>query len=308
MTAPSEASLGKVRDDAAPRRILVTGATGKTGRRLVSLLKAAGVDHLAASRSPGGDPAARVFDWLAPATHDAILEAATALYVVFPVVDQDPAGQVIEFCGKALSRGVRRIVLLSGSLAPEGGPRMGQLHAWLRANAPEWAVLQPSWFMQNFIEPFSTPSIRDEGVIYSAAGSGRLGFVDVQDIARSAFGALTTEAAPNRAFVLTGPEALSYDDVAAKISRAAGHAVRHVSLSPEAYTQHLIANGFGKGTARTLAWMDGLIADGAEDRVTDGVLSASGAPPSAFDAFASANAQAWARSSGEPSNPKEPIP
>jgi uncharacterized protein YbjT (DUF2867 family) len=255
-------------------KILVTGATGKTGRRLVALLRQADVDYVAASRQPD-DPKGLV-------------------YVIFPDADRDPAPSVIEFCRKAIDRGVRRIVLLSGSLLPEGGPYMGQVHAWLRANAPEWAVLRPSWFMQNFAADFYLSTIRAEGLIYSGAGEGRVGFVDADDIARSALGALTAAFPPNREFILTGPEALNYDTAAAIISEASGRRVRHVPLGIDAFIARLIASGFNKGVAQTLGQMDALIAAGAEDRTTDDVLAASGTAPSSFEAFAQAARQAWA--------------
>jgi uncharacterized protein YbjT (DUF2867 family) len=273
-------------------KILVTGATGKTGRRLVALLRQANTDYVAASRQPD-DPKGLPFDWTHPDAHDHALEGVTGVYVIFPSTDRDPAPLVIDFCRKALGRGVRRIVLLSGSLLPEGGPYMGQLHAWLRANAPEWAVLRPSWFMQNFTEDFYLTTILAEGVIYSGAGHGRVGFIDADDIARSALGALTAPLPPNREFILTGPEALSYDAAAAVISEVSGRRVRHVPLDADALIARLIANGFNKGAAQTLGRMDALIAQGAEDRTTDDVLALSGMAPSSFDAFARAARQVW---------------
>lgn len=274
-------------------KILVTGATGKTGRRLVAHLRQADVDYVAASRLPD-DPKGLPFDWMDPDGHDRALEGVTGVYVIFPSAGRDPAPLVIDFCRKALGRDVRRIVLLSGSLLPEGGPYMGQLHTWLRANAPEWAVLRPSWFMQNFTEDFYLATIRAEGVIYSGAGHGRVAFIDAEDIAKSALGVLTATLPPNREFILTGPEALNYDTAAAVISEVSGRQVHHIPLDTDAFIAHLIANGFNEGAAQTLGRMDALIAQGAEDRITDDVLAASGAAPSSFDAFARAARQVWA--------------
>lgn len=83
----------------------------------------------------------------------------------------------------------------------------------------QWAVLRPSWFMQNFTGTHThARSIRDEGIISTATASGRVGFVDAEDIAAVAVRALTDEQAPNTGLVLTGPEALSHDDIAAVIT------------------------------------------------------------------------------------------
>ena len=275
------------------KKILVTGAAGKTGSRLVQLLRAARRDYVAGARRPSDDPKSVFFDWTVLDSHDAALKDVAALYLVFPSADRDPAALVIDFCQKAISGGVERIVLLSGSLLPEGGPYMGQVHRWLRANAPEWAVLRPSWFMQNFAENFYLQTIRAEGVIYSGTGEGRVGFIDAGDIAKSAFGTLTAAAAPNREFVLTGPQTLSYAEAAATITAVSGRPVRHVSMSAPAFSTRLIASGFFEGVARTLAGMDELISRGAEDRTTDDVFQASGSQPSPFDAFAAATREIW---------------
>ncbi|HEV2604757.1 MAG TPA: ergot alkaloid biosynthesis protein, partial [Microvirga sp.] len=64
-----------------------------------------------------------------------------------------------------------------------GDPMMGEVHAWLATNAPEWAVLRPSWFMQNFSEGPHGRTIREESAIYSATDTGRVGFISADDIA-----------------------------------------------------------------------------------------------------------------------------
>jgi uncharacterized protein YbjT (DUF2867 family) len=233
------------------------------------------------------------FDWTAPGTHDQALKDVGAVYLISPSAGDDPAPLVIDFCRKAITAGVERLVLLSGSMLPEGGPRMGQVHSWLRVNAPEWAVLRPSWFMQNFTEGFYLGTILNEGVVYSGTGERRLGFIDAGDIAKSAFGTLTAATAPNRDLILTGPRALSYAEVAATITALSGRPVRHVSMPVDAFTKRLIAAGFSKGVARILAAMDGLMSKGVEDRTTDEVFQASGAHPSSFEAFAADVREIW---------------
>lgn len=113
-------------------------------------------------------------------------------------------------------------MLLSASLLPEGGPLIGHVHAFLHQEAPEWAVLWPSWFMQDFTEGYHFFTIRDEGLIYSATGDGAVAFIDAEDIAASAAPLLTTLTTLNRDFVLTGPRAISYDEAARMISRRRG--------------------------------------------------------------------------------------
>ncbi|MFY0576538.1 NAD(P)H-binding protein [Cystobacter fuscus] len=134
--------------------ILVTGGTGKTGGRVVRRLKELGWPVRLASRSGSaleGVEAVR-FDWNQPEGHARALEGVERVYRVAPVGDTDPLPSMSAFVERARAAGVRRFVLLSASSLPEGGPAMGGVHRLLRETAPEWTVLRPSWFMQNFSE------------------------------------------------------------------------------------------------------------------------------------------------------------
>jgi ergot alkaloid biosynthesis protein len=267
--------------------ILVTGGTGKTGRRVSEQLAAAGAEVRVASRG-GPHP----FDWSAPETWGAALDGVSAAYLV-PPPGGDVSAAMIAFAQAAMTRGVRRFVLLSGSPMPEGGPGVGQTHRWLRENAADWAVLRPSWFMQNFSEGQHLAVIRDEGVIYSATEDGRIPFIDAEDIAASAVAALTGPAALNRDFILTGPDPITYDAVARHISEAAGRSITHRRLSAEALAAWYRSIGRPALLAQMLGMMDTLIAGGAEDRTTDCVHELTGRPPTDFAAFARSNAVVW---------------
>ncbi|MFF1920242.1 NAD(P)H-binding protein [Streptomyces sp. NPDC058221] len=265
---------------------LVTGATGNTGSRIAARLTAAGDSVRAASRHAAPVPGAESvpFDWYAPRTHAAALEGADRVYLLPPVGDPDPAAVMLPFLRQARTAGVRRAVLLSASAVPRGGPAVGKVHQELPGLFDHWAVLRPSWFMQNFTgaHPHAV-SIREEGAIWTAAGSGRVGFVDAEDIAAVAVHALTDAQAPNTDLVLTGPEALSYDDVSAILAQVTGRPVEHHRLSCEQMRDRLTAQ-MPLEFASMLAGMDRAIADGAEDRVTDTVQRFTGRPAHTFRA------------------------
>lgn len=272
-------------------RVLITGGRGKTGRRVAAHLAAQGVEVALGTRLPTG-PLDRHFDWADPASA-AAFDGCAAAYLVAPTDRTDHLAVMEPLLEAAMQRGVRRFVLLSSSLLEAGRPMMGQVHAWLAQNAPEWAVLRPSWFMQNFSEGPHAATIRDEGVIYSATGTGRVGFIDAEDIAAAAAACLTAPAPLNGDVVLTGPEALSYDDVAALIAAARGRPVRHVALEPAALNARFVAQGLPADYARTLTDLDRAIAAGAEDATTDGVERLTGRPPAPFRAFAARAAASW---------------
>ncbi len=273
--------------------VLVTGATGKTGRRLVSQLREKGVPCRAAARGAASSESARPFDWTQPDSWDGALEEVSAAYLVAPALDGDPAPLMINFVQRAIERGVSRFVVLSASLLPAGGPAMGRVHLWLHENAAEWAVLRPSWFMQNFSEGQHLASIREEDRIYSATQDGRVPFVSADDIAASAMSALTRKSSLNSDFVLTSSTPITYDEVAERISKAVGRAISHHRLSPDALAARYRSQGLGSIHAQTLAAMDAAIAAGAEDRVTGCVEYLTGRPPTTFGAFVEANAGKW---------------
>lgn len=266
---------------------LVIGATGTTGNRTAAHLTAAGHRVKAASRraTPVAGTEPVPFDWYDPATHAAALDGADRVYLIPPLGDSDPAAIMLPFLHQARMAGVHRAVLLSSSAIPEGGPAVGTVHRALPDLFEQWAVLRPSWFMQNFTGTHAhARSIRDEGIIRTATGSGRVGFVDAEDIAAVAVRALTDEQAPNTDLVLTGPEALGHDDIAAIITEVTGRPVAHRRLSYEQMRDRLTTQ-VPVEFAAMLAGMDRAIAEGAEDRITDTVQRLTGRPPHTFRAL-----------------------
>ncbi len=258
---------------------LVTGATGTTGRRVVAELEARGEPVRRASRSVSG------FDWADPTTHDAAFADAEAVYLVAPVGEADPLPVDEPVLRRALDRGLRRVVLLSSSLVEPSSSGYGGLATLVR-EAPEWTVLRPSWFAQNFTGDHVVAAGVRAGRVLTATGNGRVPFADAGDIAAVAAAALVGKA-PGELLV-TGPEALSYDEACAVASSVVGHPVEHVPVSPEAFAEHLAAAGTPRPMAEVLAGLDALIAAGAEDRVTDVVERVTGTAPRPLGAVLSA--------------------
>lgn len=264
-----------------PMHVLVTGATGNTASPLIAQLAREGVQVTAASRNPPHLPGVgRVqFDWHDEDTHEPALRGIDRMYLVPPPLDPDPAAVMVPFVKLARERGIRRVVLLSSSALPAGGPAAGQVHAALPTVAEEWAVLRPSWFMQNFTRAHvHATSIQESGTIMTGTGTGRVGFIDVRDIAAVAADLLTCQTLPDTELILTGPETLSYDDVARIWTEETGRSVAHHSVSKDAFIQHL-SKATTPQVAAMLADLDTAVSAGAEDRVTDTVEKFTGNPP-----------------------------
>lgn len=276
-------------------RVLVTGGTGKTGSHVVRGLREAGIDVVAGSRSASSSAGEVKFDWSDERTHANALAGVDAVYLVAPALVLDPVTPMLDFVRRAVGAGARRFVLLSSSAIDEGGPAMGQVHAALKGLAPEWAVLRPSWFMQNFTEGHHGDSIRRTDEIYSATGSAGVAFVDAADIAAVAVGCLTAERLENGAVVITGPSSPTYDEVAKIVASATGRPVRHVALSEAELAERFAAQGMPQDYSAFLAGLDAFLATGAEARVTDTVERFTQRRARSFEEFAAANAEAWRR-------------
>lgn len=274
--------------------VLVIGGTGKTGRLVANKLAERGIPHKIGTRRPATETDV-AFDWQQPELARRAFEGIHAVYIVAPTNSSDHGAIVPPVLDIALSSGVQRFVLLSASPLQAGGPMMGQVHAYLQGKAPEWTVLRPTWFMQNFSEQQHLATIRDESAIYSATGTGKVGFIDVGDIADAAVEALLAKRSWNRDFILTGPEALSYADIAAKLTNALGRKIKHVSLSVELLAERYRRGGLDEAYARVLAAMDADIEQGSENRVTDGVLRMTGHQPTTADEFILWNKGRWER-------------
>jgi ergot alkaloid biosynthesis protein len=273
-------------------KILITGGTGKNGRRIVEKLRQRGIEPRIASRSATGTDSV-YFDWMDTKTYESAASDVRAVFLVAPTGVHDLLGAMQPFLEHAIQVGIERFVLLSASSLVEDGPMMGAVHGFLKRHVSHWSVLRPTWFMQNFSEQQHLRTIREEGAIYSATGDGRVPFIDIGDIAAVAVEALVQPDFPNGDLVLTGPEALSYTDVAQMISAAAGIRVKHCRLSELELAARFCKDGLTAEYAQALAAMDSAISDGAEDRVTHEVENITRHRPTTFSEFAIAAHQVW---------------
>jgi uncharacterized protein YbjT (DUF2867 family) len=271
--------------------VLVTGATGTTGTRLVPRLAAVGLEVIAASRgghAPTGSAGVR-FDWHDPTGHPAVLAGIDRVYLLPPVTDAQPELVMLPFLELARQLGVRRVVLHSNSLTPAGAPGIGIVHQAIPGLFDQWAVLRPTWFMQNFSgeHPYAR-MIRQSSLIVTATGNARVAFIDATDIARVATAALTDPTAPNTDLVLTGPQTLSFADVATILSQTSHTTITHENVARDELAGRYEQIGVPAAGAAFVKVMDSVVASGSEDRTTTAVATTTGTPPRSFTQFAAA--------------------
>jgi len=263
--------------------ILVLGGTGKTGRRLVRTLRAAGRTVRAASRR--GEVR---FDWSDQDTWAAAVEGASAVYLVAP---EDPA-RARPFVKLAAEAGVRRFVALSGRAIDRFTnlfPGMVAAERAVRESGAEWTVIRPNNFNQNFDEDGWLAPIR-AGRLALPMGAVPEPFVDAQDIADVAAVLLTEDGHHERVYDLSGPTAITFATAVATIARATGRDIRYVELTPEEYRAELLAEGASEEAAAELNEMYAGMRAGYLAEPADGVRQVLGRDPIDFDTYV---ASAW---------------
>jgi uncharacterized protein YbjT (DUF2867 family) len=178
------------------------------------------------------------------------------------------------------------------SSAPEGfGKWHGQAEELLKSSGLGWTILRPNFFMQNLLG--QAGAIAAQGAIYQPVGEARASFIDARDIAAVAARTLTDEGHEGETYVLTGPKALSYTDVAAKLSEATGRRVAYVAITPEQFREGALAQGLPEWLVSALERLNELAVSGEAEEVTDDVRRVGGREPKTFDEFARAHAAAF---------------
>jgi len=257
--------------------ILVIGANGKTGRRVVQRLRAAHYPVKAASRS-----SETPFDWNDKSTWAPALEGTRAAYItVYPDLSFPGAADNVEaFAQLAVGLGTKRLVLLSGR-GEEGAQDAEQR---LQKSGADWTIVRCSVFNQNFSESF-TEAIR-HGHLSMPVGDIQEPFVDAEDIADVVFASLTIDRHIGQLYELTGPRLLTLPQVVEALSKALGREIQFQAVSVEEYARELVQHGFSKEEAQPVAQLIADVLDGRNATLSDGVQRTLGREPRDFATFA----------------------
>jgi uncharacterized protein YbjT (DUF2867 family) len=231
--------------------ILVTGASGSVGKAVLAEVARSGAPHRAmyrskqeAAKAPAGTETA-IADFSDKASLAAALRGVDSVYLVCsPIPDLvQLEGNVIEASQAA---GVRRVVLNSALGAGDYGKSFPSWHRKvedkLKATKLAYCILRPNSFMQNVLTYYA-PSIRAQGAFYGAMGNARTSYLDVRDIAVVAAKVLRGGEHDGKTYELNGPEALTYPEVAQKISQHAGIAAKYVDIPVDAQRKAMLDQG-----------------------------------------------------------------
>lgn len=277
--------------------ILIFGATGTVGTQLVAQLVEAGENVRVFTRSREKATAfAGKVDIAEGDLNDAdsvvsAMHGVEKFFLLTSNTEQDRNA-----LAAAKQFGARHVIKLS---TQEAGwtPVVGHGH-WhkeredlIRASGLDWTFLRPCMFMDFALSWI--PSIKANGMFETAGGEGKFPPIDTWDVARVAKAALTEPGHENKGYELTGPELLTFADMAAILSRVLARSVRHAKLSNAAQREVFIKMGLPEYAATGLAETFSLIEAGRFAHLTNDVELATGTPPRTFETWARVRAAAF---------------
>ena len=257
-------------------RILVLGANGKTGRKVIQHLQQKEVEYRIGSRK--ANPA---FDWGNPNSWEDALEDISHVYITFqPDLAVPGAKDIItSFTSLAVKKGVNKLVLLSG----RGENEAQECEQIVIKAGVAWTIVRAGWFNQNFSESFLLDPIK-AGVVALPNTEAKEPFVDTGDIAEVATASLLDEKHNGQVYELTGPKLLSFKDAISEISKATGREIKLIPVSVEEYCNILKDHNVPEGYIWLLNYLFTQVF-GQNSHTANGVEQALGRPAKDFTQY-----------------------
>lgn len=287
--------------------LVITGPSGNVGRELVEVVRssppAAGwrvASRHAAKLRELAAPEAQIcsFDFFDRTTWAATLADVQTLFLLFPLPGNRTARQaVIPFVQAAQEAGCRHVVYVSvfGADRAQFIPHF-KVEAALQASSMTTTILRCSFFMQNLHRLISTHGVDivERGELFVPAGNGLINFIDARDAAEAAALACVDPTAHcDRVYHLTGPAALTMDQVADALSQALGYRVRYTHPSLVRFAARLRQRHVGWDAIGFMAIVYTLTRFGQNQPVTDEVAHLLGREPRTLAQFLGHSAWRW---------------
>ena len=276
-------------------KILVTGATGTTGGEVISQLAAAGMSGRALVRdlSKVDTHAYPSIEFVAGDLGNPVSLASAMLGIDALYLNIVPGPEGLTHIDNAITAaktaGVSTIVKLSGLKASSDSPSaIIRMHSeaddHVRKSGIGYTILRANSFYQNILGQLE--GIKANDSFYLPMGNAYQSLIDVVDIAAVAILAMMTDAHHNQTYDLTGPESLTFSDVAASLSRASGKAVSYIPITRDQFEETLRGYGTLTTAASSLGELFDVFASGIYADVTDDLPNIIGHVPRSFDVFA----------------------
>jgi NAD(P)H dehydrogenase (quinone) len=292
----------------SPSPLLVTGASGNLGVRVVELLLERNAGRLiATTRSPAKlsrlqerGVEVRQADFNAEDSLVPAFRGAERALLVSTDELMEPGKrmrQQIAAVRALAAAGVKHVVYTSLPNAERSSASIAPDHAAteaaIRESGLSYTILRNNLYTDLLL--FTLPHALRSGALVDARGDGKIAHVTREDCARSAAFALAERSATGRdIYDVTGPEAITADELAAIVSEVTGQALKHVSVPRDALVAGMIEHGMPRISAELYASFDVSSANGELATVTNTVERLTGSPPMSVREFLKANRAALA--------------
>ena len=286
--------------------LLVTGASGHLGRRVIELLLEANVDHIiATTRSPekladltkqGVEVRSADFDQ--PGTLATAFAGADRLLLISTDALMVPGQRLAQHraaVAAAAEAGVKHVVYTSlinpepGATVAIAGDHYGTEQA-LASSPLDWTSLRNNIYTETLL--MNLPRAIASGQLMAAAGDGGVGYVTREDCAGAAAAALTATTSGQTTLDITGPEVVTYADLAQIASDISGRQVSYINVPLEAIVNGMVGAGIPQGMAEAFATFQTATAKGELAVATDAVTKLTGTPPQSVRDFLLAHKEA----------------
>jgi uncharacterized protein YbjT (DUF2867 family) len=280
--------------------ILVTGAAGNVGGHVVERLLARGARVVAADHRPercierfGTRVEARRLDFYDESTWG-VAEGTSAMFLVRPPAISDVEESLNPFVDAARELGCRDVVFLSVAGAGENRfvPHR-KVEDHLKVRGDDYVNLRPGFFAQNLATEYRD-DILEDARIYVPAGEKPVNWIDVRDIAEAA-AIILSDPLPHRShdYTLTGPGAVSWDEVVDALTKATGREIRYEAASIPGYAAHLKRRGKPLGAIAVQTILHALLRYGQGD-IDDPALEAIiGRPATTVQQYIREHSELW---------------
>jgi len=153
----------------------------------------------------------------------------------------------------------------------------------IKASGLPWTMLRPTFYMQNTMMAIQTISADDS--IYWDMKDGKLGMIDVRDIADAAFAVITGEGHEGKSYILTGPKAISFNDVARTFSKVLNKEIKYINVPHEASKQAMVGMGLPEWIADGYVELSEGFSNNFANNDTKNVEMLTGHPARSFEKF-----------------------